>query len=69
LVNVFGSWVDLNPSSFYAILIGRILHDQLMFVSDWPNNAFAFENVEFYISYNGDILELIHTPFWLSFIV
>jgi len=40
-----------------------------MFVSDWPNNAFAFENVEFYLSYNGDILELAHTPFGLSFIV
>jgi len=67
VVNVFSSWVDLNPSRFFAILIGRILHDQLMFVSDWPNNA--YENVEFYISYNGDILVLVHTPFWLNFIV
>jgi len=41
----------------------------LMFVSDWPNNAFEFENVEFSISYNGDILKLVHTPFWLIFIV
>jgi len=58
---VLGSWVDLNPSSFYEILLGRILYDQLMFLSDWPNNA--FENVKFDISYNGDILELVHTPF------
>jgi len=32
-----------------------------MFVFNWPNNA--FENVKFYISYNGNILELVHTPF------
>jgi len=66
---VFGSWVALNPSSFYEILIGRILHDQLMFVSDSPNNAFVFANTKFFISYNGDVLELVHTPLWLSFIV
>jgi len=53
----------------YTILIGWTQHDQLMIVSDWLNNAFAFENVEFFISYNSDILELVHTPFWLSFIV
>jgi len=40
-----------------------------MIVSDWPNNAFAFENVKFYISYNSDILELVHTLFWLSYAV
>jgi len=34
---------------FYTILIGWTIHDQLMIVSDWPNNSFAFENVEFYI--------------------
>jgi len=48
----------------YTFLIGWTLHDQLVIVSDWPNNAFAFENVEFYISYNGDILELVHAPFF-----
>jgi len=53
----------------YTILIVWTLHDQLMIVSDWPSNSFAFENVEFYISYNGNILELVHAPFWLSFIV
>ena len=52
---------------FYTILIGWTLHDQLMIVSDWPNNAFAFENVELYISYSGDILELVHTPSLVEF--
>jgi len=51
----------------YTILIGWPLHDQLMIVSDWPNNAFAFENVEFYISYNGGITELVHTSFLVEF--
>jgi len=30
----------------YTILIGWTLHDQLMIVSDWPNNSSAFENVD-----------------------
>jgi len=61
---VFGWWIStLAAQQLYTILIGWTLHDQLMIVSDWPNDAFAFENVEFYISYSGDNLELVHAPF------